>query len=405
MQLPVSGLADDLGELNTRVKEYAAARDLPRGWEPGTEVIGEDGSAVVRLPRPGASEHDLLIEAGFDPEAWQIKGPVHYRKWMRHDGHWLHYYKFDTTAAGESAQQRAANVDELVGLIRGDLPPVPPVGGGDAWAYHASDWQIGKGEGDGTQGTVQRVLDSYAQAVEQVKALRRLGRKMPVGAFLATGDLGEGTCGFYPNQAWVTDMNRREQNRITRMLITTGIDALAPLFDEFLIVTVGGNHGENRQGGKVATDQGDNDDVAQFEAVREAFTRSGCHDLEWIIPEDELSLTVQLGGVNVGLTHGHLFSSGGKLPQAKALEWWKSQTFGLQQVADSRVLVSSHFHHFSVINHGSRTHIQTPAMDPGSQWVANAWGLDSPAGVVTLRYDWDEPLGWADLQVLGARRS
>jgi predicted phosphodiesterase len=124
-----------------------------------------------------------------------------------------------------------------------------------------------------------------------------------------------------------------------------------------------------------------------------------------VIPQDELSLCVELGGVKVGLTHGHLFSSGGRLVQAKALEWWRGQVFGLQPVAEAQVLVSSHFHHFSVINHGARTHIQTPAMDPGSKWVANAWGTDSPAGVLTLRYDAEHPLGWADLHVLGAGRA
>jgi hypothetical protein len=399
-------LHDDLGRLNERVQDYAAARDLPKGWEPGIEVRGEDGSAVVRLPRPGASEHDLLLEAGFDPDLWRIKGPVHYRKWQRHDHEWLHYYRFDTTSAGESPAQRAASVDELHALIAGQrsAPRAPQaVNGTDAWVYHASDWQIGKGEGDGSEGTVQRVLDSLQQAYDQVLDLRRRGRMIPHGALLCTGDLGEGTCGFYPNQAWSTDLNRRDQNRVTRMLLTTAVDTLSPLFEKFTVGTVGGNHGENRQGGKVLTDDSDNDDVAQLECVKEAFDRVGDSNIEWIIPRDELSLCVELGGVKVGLTHGHLFSGGGKLVQAKALEWWKGQAFGLQAVADARVLVSSHFHHFSMINHGTRTHLQTPAMDPGSRWVSNAWGLASPAGVLTLRYDANEPLGWADLQVLGGR--
>src|SRR6059058_4007335 len=106
------------------------------------------------------------------------------------------------------------------------------------------------------------------------------------------------------------------------MLLTTAVDTLSPLFEKFTVGTVGGNHGENRQGGKVLTDDSDNDDVAQLECVKEAFDRVGDSNIEWIIPRDELSLCVELGGVKVGLTHGHLFSGGGKLVQAKALEWW-----------------------------------------------------------------------------------
>lgn len=388
----------------TDLGDFAAAQEPPpKGWEPYAEEIGQIGSAIVRIPTPGASRRDLLISAGFDPDQWVIKGDVQTRKWMRHDHEWLYYYKFDVTAGTESEEQRAANVEDLVTAIRSRtaLAPQGPGGGQDAWLYLASDWQIGKAEGDGTPGTVTRVLESVDKARQHVLELRRLGRKMPTGALVGTGDLGEGTCGFYSVQSFMTDLNRRSQNRLVRELLCYAIDELRPLFDEFVVATVGGNHGENREGGKKITNDADNDDVAQFECIKEAYDRVGA-DIHWVIPEDELSILLTLGGVPVGFTHGHLFTGGGKLAQAKALEWWKGQVFGLQGVAGAHILCSSHFHHFSVINHGARTHLQTPAMDPGSKWVRDAWGSDSPAGVLTLRLDARTPLGWDDLRVLGA---
>jgi len=90
------------------------------------------------------------------------------------------------------------------------------------------------------------------------------------------------------------------------------------------------------------------------------------------------------------------------LPQAKAQEWWKSQDFGFQPVRDAQILISSHFHHFTASTFGARTHLQTPAMDPGSKWVRDAWGSDAPAGVLTLRLSAQEPLKWTDLAILGA---
>jgi predicted phosphodiesterase len=227
---------------------------------------------------------------------------------------------------------------------------------------------------------------------------------MPHGALAGLGDLFEGCAGFYPNQPFLIDRNRRDQGKITRELITHAIDELSPLFDVFTAATVGGNHGENRQDGKKVTDDADNDDVAAFEAVKEAFDRAGHTEIDWVIPDDELSIALELGGVKLGLTHGHLFRRGSTV-QAKAHEWWKGQAFGLQPVHDAQLLVSGHFHHFSAVTYGARTALQTPAMDPGSKWYRDSSGEDSPAGVLTMRIDETSTLGYDDLRILSPGRS
>ncbi|HEY9507585.1 MAG TPA: hypothetical protein VIQ27_16585, partial [Gemmatimonadales bacterium] len=150
------------------------------------------------------------------------------------------------------------------------------------------------------------------------------------------------------------------------------------------------------------TNPGDNDDVAAFEAVREAFDRAGTPGLEWVIPDEELSIQLELGGVKVGMTHGHMFRTGATA-QKKAVEWWKNQEFGLQPVAGSDVLLSGHFHHFSAVTYGCRTAIQAPAMDPGSQWFRFGSGEETPAGLLTLRFDRNEALRYSDLQILAPR--
>jgi predicted phosphodiesterase len=379
---------------------YQAADRVPKGWEPYSEQIDQIGSAVVRLPRPDFTHHDLLVGAGFDPAEWQISGPIQARKWMAYDGRWLHYFKFEVVQ-GESDELRDLHVEELTKAIRRRTKAGKiETGGKDAWAYVASDWQVGKREGsDGTPQTVDRVLHSLELAVAQVRDLRRVGRKMPTGAVIGLGDLVEGCTGFYPAQEFLVDATRREQNRIARELITHAVDTLSPLFDEFLVATVGGNHGENRRDGRAFTTPGDNDDLAAFEAVREAFTRAGHDEIDWEIPEDELSIGFMLGGVQIGATHGHLFKTG-QTAQKKALEWWKGQDFGFQATRDARILLSGHFHHFSLVTYGTRTAIQAPAMDPGSAWYRQSTGEESPAGVLTLRLDSEEPAGYDDLRIL-----
>lgn len=375
---------------------------IPKGWEPYTETVGQVGKAIVHLPSPDATRRDLIVAAGFNPDEWSIKGDVQVRRWMRHDQQWLYYYKYDLEAGAESDEQRQVDVDALVKSIR--KPRKTSSGtrrGDDAWAFIASDWQLGKGEGDGTPGTVSRVLAAVDAAKSRIKELRRTGRAMPHGVFAGTGDIVEGCDGFYPGQPFLVDLNRREQNKLARRLIAHAVDELSPLFDRFTVLCVPGNHGEHRKDGKRATNDADNDDVAQFECVREAFDRAGRTDVEWVVPDDEMSLMVELGGVPVGFTHGHLFSKGAT-PQQKAVEWWKGQDFGFQPVRGSRILVSSHFHHFSATPAGNgRTHLQSPAMDPGSRWFTNATGNSDPAGVLTFRVDASRPLGWDDLSILG----
>ena len=386
--------------------ELEAAVPVPKGWEPYAEEAGRIGSAIVRLPSPGATERDLLIGAGFDPDCWVIQGNVNTRRWMRYDQEWLYYYKFDV-AQGESLEVVEEHIDDLVRRIRRRRAPhkyAAPDHADDAWGIMGSDWQIGKRVGDrGTPWTIDGILECVDLAKAEVKDLRRNGYAIPTGFFAGTGDLGEGTCGFYPNQQYLIDRNRRDQNRIIRELITHTIDELAPLFEEFHVLTVGGNHGENRNDGKKSTDDGDNDDVAQFEAVREAYDRAEQHgwdsNLMWHIPNDELSISSTFGGVRVGFAHGHTFGSG-TTAQVKAHKWWKDQDFGFQEVRDTQILISSHFHHNSEVTYGRRTHIQTPAMDPGSEWYTNRTGEDSPRGTLTLRLSEEEALGFSHKRIL-----
>lgn len=392
-------------ELSKDLKAATTASEkVPAGWEPYSEQVGQIGSAIVRLPLPNATKRDLVLAAGFNPDEWRIKGNVKCRKWMRYDQEWLYHYAFEVEE-GPSDELVEADIVDLVAHIRKRRPRLSTkfTGGDDAWAFLASDWQIGKQEGgDGTPQTIDRVVASIDMAVQQVKDLRRIGRRMPVGAFVGLGDLVEGCTGFYPSQKFLVDRTRRDQGRITRELVTYGVDSLSPLFEEFKVATIGGNHGQNRDEGKAFTTTADNDDVAAFEGCREAYLRAGDPGIEWIIPDEDLSLVLQLGGVGVGITHGDLFRTGATAQQ-KALKWWQGQDFGLQPLREAQILWSGHYHHASTVTYGSRTHHQTPAMDPGSAWWRQSTGDAAPAGAVTMRLDAEHSLGWDDYRILSPR--
>lgn len=383
--------------------------ELPKDYQFTVEWDGTRGHASIprKQELSGSDiekERQLLEEAGYDPDRYMIVGNVRYRKWMRYDQEWLHYYAFDIgpqTAAGSELRQM--DVGELAKTLRRPKAVKVPTAGSGCFTVAAADWQVGKGEGGGSPEIARRVSDGIDQAALRVKELRRIGRTMPTGAFVGVGDLVEGACGFYSNQPYLIDLNDREQARVTSALLAYGIEELSPLFDDFLVATSLDNHGQKRQDGKIVTDLSDNKTAEVYDRVYEAFQRDGRYgNLRWVIPNDETSVLVELGGVPVGLAHGDLFSGGGKLAQAKALEWWKGQDFGMQPLRGAQVLMSGHFHHYSCIMHGKRTHFQMPANDGGSKWFKDGAGWDTPPGTFTVVYDSALPWGWTDEMILSS---
>lgn len=383
----------------------------PRGGEPGVRWEGGQAEGVtVPMAEVDPDEEEILQAMGLDAERWAIEpGSLRVSTWQqREHGDWLYSYRARLLSRGEAEADRA-DVEACLAEIA-DWKPEPhmPCGDGDdAFVVCLSDWQIGKGEGGGTPETVERILRMIDAVEARIRELRDGGR--PLGALyvLTLGDLVEGCDGHYPMQTHTADRDRRSQVKIVRRLIRDAVRRWAPLFDRTVVAGVAGNHGENRREGKAFTTFADNDDVAVLEQVADVFAEHQSEVLRrvsFVVPEDRLALTLDVAGVPVGIVHGHQFTRGGTMPQAKAVEWWRGQTFGLRSgLQDARILVSAHFHHFSAIEHASeddgpgRWHFQTPAMDGGSQWWADVTGGSSAAATLTFRV---ADGGWTDLHLV-----
>lgn len=370
-----------------------------------SEVDGTHGKGALLLPQDNAQARDLVEGVGLDPDAWQISGKVNTRRWMRYDGNFLYYYKFDVVA-GESPEGRELHIDDLIKQIRRRTKKPVLVSSEayqtDTFVFVCSDWQVGKSEnGFGSEQTIERFRSSLLQAVQQIKNLRKTGVSIDKLAILSVGDLVEGCDGHYAIQNFTVDLDRRHQVKVVRELLTEAILTLSPLFGHTTIAAVAGNHGENRKDGKAFTTLADNDDVAAPEAVKEAFDLAGWGDrLTWFIPEHELTLCIDLGGVKVGLVHGHQFK-GGVNALKKAHDWWGSQVFGLEAVNDAQILLSGHFHSLHVVNvTAGRTWIQAPTIDPGSAWFTNTTGTSAIPAQMCFVATQDSPTGFDYLRTL-----
>lgn len=263
-----------------------------------------------------------------------------------------------------------------------------------------SDWQIGKSEaGGGTKETIDRILAMIDDVETRVLELRRIGRELGTIYIVGMGDIIEGCDGHYANQTFMVDLNLRDQLKISRRLIRDAVIRWSKIFETVVVSAVGGNHGENRKDGKAYTGDGDNMDVSVFECVAEilASNEEAFDHVNFVLPDDELAIVLNISGTNVAFAHGHKARKGAT-PQMKQQNWWKDMTFQGAAVGDAPVLVTAHYHHFSVIDHGPRIHLQAPAMDGGSKWFSDSGGGISATG--TLTFVIDEENGIQDIEVV-----
>jgi len=407
------GLADALAQAAPPPRPQRPV-DVPKGWEPGVRWSAATGEGTVTTDAlagepTAAIWAELIADWGLDASALEIvDGSIELIGWDSPIGGGggavvrLKRYKAKLRRRTEGADH--ADIEELCRQASKRKPrKVPVIDVADrALVVAFSDWQLGKGENDGSAGTVDRIIASIDAVVARIAELKRVGR--PVGAVyvVGMGDLVEQCGGHYPSQAFTTDLNRREQMRVARRLILHAVDLLVDRTDCRIVLTgVAGNHGENREAGKQITDPTDNDDLAVIEQVAEVMAsnpdRYGDRVSSFL--PSMLSMCLDIAGVPVGFAHGHKAGSGAT-PEAKLAKWWTGQVMGGQPTSDARILVTGHYHHLALSESTGRTWMQCPAMDPGSGWWTESTGQSSPSGMLTFVADATTSRGWNDLAVL-----
>lgn len=381
----------------------------PKGWEPHVEESGNTAKAVSQPTTEANPDERKLIEGwNLNPDEWRIVGPVNCRRWQAntpvkdakgktvgYEQVWLYYYRANLERVDPIRESQTA---ALIEEIRTHVPvPISPPEGDEAFVVAIADVQMGKSDVDGSAGTAGRFLRSIDAVEERIAWLRTGGKANGVLYVLGMGDLIENCADFYAQQTFRADLNRREQINVTRRLIVKALERWAPLFSRVVVACVGGNHGENRRKGKSFTDFSDNDDVAIFEQVQEilAANPSTYGHVSFVIPKDELGITLEIAGEVVGITHGHLYRKG------KACEWWAKHAHGQQPIGSARILIGAHYHHLFLDGEGSKSFIQCPALEGGSDWYRNQSGQAARRGVLTLRVGTNVgESGWADLEVV-----
>jgi len=377
-----------LAELPGATEPQRATRPTaPSGWEPGVKYE-PSGAMTVTAPPSGPMDTEdewraavealglvvpesyrvRLVEARFDPASWtreaQGEDAVTRPVWR---------YRFAVEPA-----LRTVNLDELLASIRTPKKPTPSAIDAPVYVVALADMQIGKPDGDGTAGTVRRVLDAHARALARFRDLRKRGKAGEV-VIVVAGDCIEGTESQGSRLLARLDCDVTTQVRIYRRLLAEIVTDYADKADRVRVAVVPGNHDEaKRVGDRMATNYTDSWALEGAASVADALDIAGYENVAWIMPShDELTVTLDVAGTTLGVLHGH--QTRGKMDT-----WLAAQAQGRYAIGTADLIISGHYHHLRVQQLGPTTWVQTPALDGASLWWRHAGHTDAPPGMVTL---------------------
>lgn len=281
------------------------------------------------------------------------------------------------------------DIDALVKAARRTPHKKPAPAGDAAYVVALGDLQLGKADGDGAEGTVNRFLAGIDQAVDQLKTLRKRKSVGPI-FLIHLGDCIEGFVSQGGANSWRTSLTLTEQVRLYRRLLLEQIKAFANLSDDITVVGVPGNHDEANRPLHTYCDSWAIDAVEQVADAMALAT--GYEHVTTVVPKrDELTVTINAAGTIIAAAHGHQF------PRGDWAKWWAGQSHGRQPVGQADLLLAGHLHHLNIVGQGQRTFLQVPALESESTWWKHRTGEIGQPGVVTLT---THAGTWDDLRVL-----
>lgn len=380
--------------------------------KPYAEVSKDSVEISTGIVQQPITNWDSILESfGLDPDVFEVvDDKVRMSKWQSskrlengdRDLIWLYSYKaiFRRRRKPILKENELGEIRKSIrSFKRGQFKPsnAKPATFVVCWA----DWQLAKSASGGVVATTQRILESFDKTIYRIKELRKQGRHIAEIAFVNMGDPIESCDGHYASQTYSVELNQREQLLLALDLWTKGVSSMADLAQKTTFISTISNHGEwTRRGGRAITTDSDSADAFLADTLQRVLAPLNLID-EWHIPHDEMTMQVNLSGLEVAFTHGHKING-------KELEWLRGQSIRLlrENSKEPRLWLTAHRHHLKIDDFGAFTRIQCPSLDTdgspsgGSKWYSDISGAWSSPGTLTLLVGEHDKRGWSDLAVL-----
>ena len=382
-----------------KVKQAKASTKVPEGWEEGATWDEAKGEGKLTTPSIPLSESitdwdPWLKKEGFDPKYFFIDADtMKYRTWTGINGDKMVHYNVTIRKRQKTYDKKI--IDKYISEAKKIKRKAPETTFGDnSFVVIYSDWQTGKNEGNGIKGLTKRIEVGLSETIWRYKSLIKAGYTFDEIIVLCGGDIVEGCDGFYEMQTFSVKLDDTAQIKLAVNLMNACIQELAKLGPKVTVISVPGNHGENRgRRGKSYTTFMDNKDLQVAWTLDQIFKSNpdAFSNIECIYPQhldDDIVVTYKVKGHVLGLAHGHQFrSGGGAFVPAKAQAWHMKQSYNKESyVGYADILVYGHFHHFTLIE-DPRILIGAPALDGGSKWIEQTHGKLTKPGILTFCID------------------
>lgn len=377
----------------------------PTGRRDSLELGPDGGSLTYHTtdPKPISDWTDVLTKMGVDPDKWSVAGDtVRVSKWQqsskeggKRDVVWLSAYKAQLTPKRDDA----VKLDDLIRNVRDWKPAITPklMTSEPLTAVIAlADLQLGKGEGDGTQGTVKRLNSALEGVCRYIESRRAEGLNVERVLLANMGDHIEAVQGSYANQPATVDLNLRDQLSLALEINMQWLMAVSDYAPVTYSATLC-NHGAWQRSGRDSV-MGDADNATGFIGDQLATVckyNKHLSGVEFVVPRDEMITTYRTSNVNLAMSHGNKISGSEQT-------WLATQSQALTHrnnfIPD--LWLTAHYHHAQVTDYGPYTRIQATTLDPGSKWLYDLKGVYSTPGVTVFLTGGHLPMKWSNYQVI-----
>jgi predicted phosphodiesterase len=311
-----------------------------------------------------------MLTAKYNPNAWTREKAFDHQGKKNPaitKGSWSYTFKISKRV------DRQSLVDDLIQLTKRKAVKRVEQKTDELFVFAMGDSQLGKPDGDGTDGIIRAWTQSLAIARSQWLASGR-----PTVLIAGLGDHLEGNQSQGGRNFYRSDLTVTEQLRVFRRMLLRTIDTFieAP---RIVVGVVNGNHDDVQR--FQTTDSSDGHATESAIAVSEALALNPArygHVSIYVPGKDKDHLVLEVNGTNFVLIHGHQWSRG------KAMEWWEKQTFNNHPAGAGHILIHGHEHEFQISSRRDRLVITTPALESESTWFKDKYGAVGRRGVLTF---------------------
>jgi hypothetical protein len=388
------------------------AEDLPEEPEAGSLAL-TGNSGVIKtgaVAEPITDWTETLKLWGLDPEVFEVIQPVTMKAWGT-PGNFRYSYaaRIQKKAETETPIEDRLDLESWRQHIQQiSFLPTTQMNfeAGLSYLVMVADPQLGK---PGTQ----EALDNWTRGIQghcdRINHLiDRAGLPINKLAIAFMGDEHEGAVGNYASQPYEVELNYSDQVVLDFDMRTWSIAQLLEFGLPIDIASVPSNHGEHTRFGsnKALTSIYDNSSTMVARLVQKVFNgKESGNYMTWDIATDRQDANLELSGIKVNFTHGHVsHGSGSKTGGVSSMHAIEKQILGrTEELVDTKLYVTAHYHHFNVIENRGRTFFGCPALEAekSSQWFydsSGVWSKPGMLGMVVGKAAGER--GWSELDVI-----